>query len=173
VKGISYIIFGLNPTYSLWGVKEYLYVRTTRGVKSYIYCEKDEGYPTLNRGGRILLTPYIPILPSISLKNLYYSLFHCPLVYAIELWSAATNTTLYPLITKEKTAVRIIANINYNNHTEPMFKEFSILPLSDLRNTSNLKFVHSYVFNYVPTAFTNTWPTVGQFCGENPNLETS
>ncbi len=87
------------------------------------------------------------ILPPKSLKNLYYSLFHCHLVYAIEIWSSTSNAALYLLITKQKTAIRIIANKNYNDHTEPIFKELSILPLSDLITSSNLKFFHSYVFN--------------------------
>jgi hypothetical protein len=111
------------------------------------------------------------ILPAKSLKNLYYSLFHCHLVYAIEIWSSASNTTLYPLITKQKAAIRIISNKNYNDHTEPIFKELSILPLTHLITSTNLKFFHSYVFNYIPTAFLNTWPTVGQFRGDNPNFE--
>jgi hypothetical protein len=31
--------------------------------------------------------------------------------------------------------------------------------------------VHSYVFNSIPTAISNTWLTVGQFRGENPNFD--
>jgi hypothetical protein len=65
----------------------------------------------------------------------------------------------------------MIANKNYNDHTEPIFKELSILPQTYLITSTNLRFFHSYVFNYIPTAFLNTWPTVGQFHGDNPNFE--
>jgi hypothetical protein len=76
---------------------------------------------------------------------------------------------LKPLISKQKAAIRIIAGRKYNDHT--IFKKLSILPFPDLITTSNLKFFHSYVFSYLPTAFDNTWITVGQSHEDNLNLE--
>ena len=99
------------------------------------------------------------ILPPSALKTLYYSLFHCHLTYAIEIWSCAPLSQLKPLITKQKAAIRIIANKPYNSHTEPLFKSLSILPLTDLINLSNLKLFHSYFYSYTPSAFSNTWIT--------------
>jgi hypothetical protein len=66
-----------------------------------------------------------------SLSTLYYTHFHCHLIYAIEIWSTASPSALLPLITKQKAAIRIIANKIYD-HTEPISKELSILPLPDL-----------------------------------------
>jgi hypothetical protein len=37
-----------------------------------------------------------------------------------------------PLVTKQKAAVSILASKKYNGHTEPLFKDPAILPLSDL-----------------------------------------
>lgn len=91
------------------------------------------------------------------LKTLYYSLFHCHLIYALEIWSSAPNSSLQPSITKQKIAIRLIAGKRYNDHTEPLFKQLSILPFTDLVLLSNLKFFHSYVYNYIPKAFSNTW----------------
>jgi hypothetical protein len=102
------------------------------------------------------------ILPPKALKTLYYSLFHCHLVYALEIWSTASSSLLQPLILKQKAAIRLLANRRYNDHTEPLFKELSILPLSDLILVSNLKLFHSYKFNYIPRAFLNTWQTAGE-----------
>ncbi|MBY0379860.1 MAG: reverse transcriptase family protein, partial [Burkholderiales bacterium] len=99
------------------------------------------------------------LLPANSLKTLYYSLFHCHLVYAIEIWSSAPQSSLSHLFTKQKAAIRIITNSAYNAHTEPLFKSLSILPLTSLILVSNLKFFHSYVYNYLPSSFTNTWLT--------------
>jgi hypothetical protein len=99
------------------------------------------------------------LLPAHSLKTLYYSLFHCHLVYGIEIWSAASPSLLKPLITKQKTAIRILANKSYNAHTEPLFKSLEILPLNDLISFFKLKFFHSFVFNTIPKSFTATWLT--------------
>jgi hypothetical protein len=110
------------------------------------------------------------LLPSKSLKTLYFSLFHCHLTYAIEIWSTVPSSVLQPLINKQKTAMRIIVKRKYNDHTEPLFKALSILPLTDLITSSNLKFFHSYVFNYIPISFSNTWQIVGQSC-DKQNLQ--
>jgi len=99
------------------------------------------------------------LLPPHSLKTLYYSLFHCHLVYGIEIWSAVPTALIKPLITKQKMAIRILSNKTYNAHTEPLFKNLEILPLNDLVDFFKLKFFHSYVFNTIPSAFASTWPT--------------
>jgi hypothetical protein len=91
------------------------------------------------------------------LKTLYFSIFHCHLIYAIEIWSSTSTSHLQPLITKQKAAIRIISGKRYNDHTEPIFKALSILPLTDLITHANLKLFHSYVYNYIPFALNNTW----------------
>jgi hypothetical protein len=98
-------------------------------------------------------------LPAHSLKTLYYSLFHCHLIYGLEIWSAVPLSLLKPLITKQKMAIRILSNKTYNAHTEPLFKSLEILPLNDLILLSKLKFFHSYVYNTIPSAFRSTWLT--------------
>jgi len=100
------------------------------------------------------------LLPQSALKTLYYSLFHCHLIYAIEIWSNVPPSLLKPLITKQKAAIRIIANQSFNAHTEPLFKALSILPLTDLITHFNLKFFHSYFYNTIPPSFSSSWLTV-------------
>jgi hypothetical protein len=56
------------------------------------------------------------LLTLSALKTLYYTLFHCHLIYAIEVWSSVPNYVISPLIKKQKAAVRIISNSNYNAH---------------------------------------------------------
>jgi hypothetical protein len=99
------------------------------------------------------------LLPPHSLKTLYYSLFHCHLVYGIEIWSCILPSLLKPLLVKQKSAIRCISNSHYNAHTEPLFKSLNILPLPKLILLSNLKFFHSFVYNLIPSTFTNTWLT--------------
>jgi len=99
------------------------------------------------------------LLPLPSLKTLYFSLFHCHLIYAIEIWSNVPPSLLKPLISKQKAAIRIISNKSYNAHTEPLFKALSILPLPKLITHFNSKFFHAFHYNTLPAAFTNTWVT--------------
>ena len=98
-------------------------------------------------------------LPQPTLKMLYYSLFHCHLIYGIETWSCVPPSSLKTLITKQKSAIRILYLESHNAHTEPLFKSLGILPLSQLISQANLKFIHSCLFNLAPSAFSNTWPT--------------
>jgi hypothetical protein len=99
------------------------------------------------------------IFPRKYLRTLYFSLFHCHLIYALEVWSCVSPALLQPLIKKQKAAIRIVGGGRYNDHTEPIFKSLSILPLTDLITLSNLKFFHSYIYKYIPKAFLGTWPT--------------
>ncbi len=99
------------------------------------------------------------LLPQSALVTLYYSLFHCHLVYAIEIWSCVPFSLLKPLLIKQKSAIRIITNKSHNAHTEPLFKSLAILPLPDLIYYFNLKFFHSYHYRHLPTAFSDSWLT--------------
>ena len=96
-------------------------------------------------------------LPENSLKTLYYSLVHCHLVYAVEIWSCTSYSNLKPLVLKQKEAIRIITNSSYNAHTEHLFKALEILPLISLSDSMKIKFMHSYVQNFLPAAFDNMW----------------
>ena len=96
-------------------------------------------------------------LPPSALKTLYYSLMHCHLTYAVEIWGCSANSTLTNIYLKQKAALRIICNKKYNAHTEPLFKKLEILPLFKLIEFSKIKFMHSYVFNFLPTSFDNIW----------------
>ena len=111
-------------------------------------------------------------LPQSSLKTLYYSLFHCHLTYAIEIWSSCAPSSLKTLHTKQKAAIRTISLSHHNAHTEPLFKSLAILPLPDLITFSKLKFLHSCLFNYSPTLFSNIWCTTieHRFATSQPNL---
>ena len=73
--------------------------------------------------------------------------------------SSVPLSSLKPLITKQKSAIRILSLESYNAHTEPLFKNLEILPLPLLIQLSNLKFLHSCLHNNAPSAFANTWIT--------------
>ena len=96
-------------------------------------------------------------LPVTALKTLYYSLIHCHLTYAVEIWSCTTLSNLSPLIKKQKIAVRLINKSKFNTHTEPLFKKSEILPLNLLADCTKIKFFHGVVHNFAPSSFANEW----------------
>jgi len=97
------------------------------------------------------------ILNCSSLLLLYHSLFHCHLNYCLPIWSCANNSLINGLYRMQKSAVRIISNVQYNAHTEPLFKKLEILPLPDLISFNCLQFFHRYSINYLPLSFIGTW----------------
>jgi len=108
-----------------------------------------------------------------ALKTLYYSLFHCHVIYAIEIWSVAPQSSLAPIFKKQKDAIRLLSNARYNAHTQPLFKRNEILPLSDLSEYFKLKLCQSILQNFSPISLRNMLQTnleKRQEQGENNNL---
>jgi Reverse transcriptase (RNA-dependent DNA polymerase)/Endonuclease/Exonuclease/phosphatase family len=107
-----------------------------------------------------------------SLKALYYSLFHCHIIYAIHIWSCSAESNYKDLVLKQKNAIRLICAAPYNAHTEPLFKKQGILPLKDLILYFKLQFMQQYVQGYLPETFTGEWLTALEIAEEDelPNL---
>jgi hypothetical protein len=99
------------------------------------------------------------ILSVDSLKTVYYSLFHCHLIYCLQIWSCTPLSNLKCLITQQKAAVRLISRANYNSHSEPLFKKQKILPLDKLIYFFNLQIMHKFRHKYLPVSFANVWQT--------------
>ena len=62
-----------------------------------------------------------------SLLFLYYSIFHCHLIYAGTIWSCSRSGPISDLFKKPKAAVRLISGSSYNSHIEPLFKKYKLL----------------------------------------------
>jgi hypothetical protein len=92
-----------------------------------------------------------------AMKAVYYSLFHSNLIYCIQIWSCTSRSNLTPIITLQKKAIRLISNSNYNAHSEPIFKEQSILPFDKLVLFFNLQTMQYYTQGYLPVSFNNVW----------------
>ena len=90
------------------------------------------------------------ILTPRALKSLYYSLIHCHLIYALLIWSVCNQQMQTELFKKQKSAIRAIAGLKYNDHTEPHFKKLEILTLPLLID---------FFFNTVHAAFCATFFT--------------
>jgi hypothetical protein len=98
-------------------------------------------------------------LSSSALKSLYFAIVHSHLIYGIHIWSSAPTYVINPLVKLQKKAMRIISGAPYNSHTEPLFKNNSILPLNLLIKYFGLLFMYDYCNNLLPLSFRNLWPT--------------
>jgi exonuclease III len=106
------------------------------------------------------------VLSEKALLTLYYSMIHCHLNYGLNVWSCASKTTIKPLITLQKRAIRTITLSKYNAHTEPLFKKLKILPVDHLIEFSRLLFMHNFTQHKLPNSFINTWLTNQERRGE-------
>jgi hypothetical protein len=99
------------------------------------------------------------ILTPKALKSLYYSLIHCHLIYALPIWSVCNQQMQTELFKKQKSAIRAIAGLKYNDHTEPHFKKLEILTLPLMIDFFSIQFMQRFVQRFLPASFDDTWIT--------------
>jgi hypothetical protein len=99
------------------------------------------------------------MLPKQALRTLYFSLIHCHLVYAAEIWGSTNSSFLNVIFLKQKAALRIVCGERYNAHTEHLFKQLGILKFSDLISLSKLKLMHQILNLHSPQLLHETWLT--------------
>ena len=116
------------------------------------------------------------ILTANALKSLYYSLIHCHLIYALPIWSICNQQLQNDLFKKQKLAIRAIAGLKYNDHTEPHFKKLEILPIPSLIDFFSIQFMQRFKQSFLPSAFNDTWTSnairregQSQICLRNDN----
>jgi Reverse transcriptase (RNA-dependent DNA polymerase) len=95
-----------------------------------------------------------------ALKFLYYSLVHCHLIYAIQIWSCSAPSNLKCLIVLQKSAVRLISSSSYNAHTEPLFKSLRVLPFNDLVLFFKIQFMQQFKQGFLPNSFKDEWTSI-------------
>ena len=89
-------------------------------------------------------------LPKQCLLTLYYSLIYPHLNYCIVMWGSAAKTVLLKLVLLQKRAVRLIDNVYYLSHSDPIFKKYSILNINSLYKLSCLLFTYKIKNNHIP-----------------------
>ena len=92
-----------------------------------------------------------------SLLLIYNSIFHCHLLYAIQIWSCSKSGPINELFKLQKKAIRIISGSSYNSHTEPLFKKLEVLPLPDLITFNKIQFMQRFKQKFLPASFDDTW----------------
>ena len=105
------------------------------------------------------------------LHQLYYSLIYPFLTYGLSIWGNTYNSTLRPLITLQKRAIRTITFSKPDEHSEPLFKELEILKLTDLVTLHNALLMYHYYYNLLPSSFENFFQTVASIHSYNTRLD--
>ena len=89
------------------------------------------------------------ILPMQILKLMYSSMILPPLYFAITAWGF-TCRRVYGL---QKKAIRIITKSKLNAHTEPLFRELSLLKVNHIFQLQCLKLYYNITHGRTPTFF--------------------
>jgi len=90
-------------------------------------------------------------LPHRILKTIYNSLINPHFIYGILVW----GSQIHRLSTLQKRVVRTIVNEKYNAHTSPIFKQLSLLTVSDLCALYDLKFCYKLENFKLPIYFSS------------------
>ena len=105
------------------------------------------------------------------LHQLYYSIIYPFLTYGLPIWGNTYSSTLKPLITFQKRAIRIITFSKPDEHSEPLFKELEILKLTDLNcYSSQCTFMYHYYYNLLPSSFETFFQSVASVHSYNTRL---
>lgn len=101
---------------------------------------------------------------------LYYSLIYPFLIYGITAWGNTYKSTLAPIITLQKRALRIITFSNYNDHSNPLFKALEIIKFEDIIFLHNAIFMYDFHSGTLPPAFSNYFAAVNKRHNYNTRL---
>ena len=90
-------------------------------------------------------------IPTSLMKILYYSMVYPYLTYGIALWGSTFQCHIHKLKVLQKKAIRCICGAKYNAHSDPIFKQLSILKFDDIYKLNVAKIMLTYVREELPT----------------------
>lgn len=96
------------------------------------------------------------ILPVNILLMIYQSFVMSRLNYQILNWGHVSNDQTCRLALLQKKAIRIATKSGFLDHTEPLFKKFKLLKLSDIYALRKLKLYFAFMNDMLPDYFKNT-----------------
>ena len=85
-------------------------------------------------------------LPLFILRSLYFSLIHPYFMYGLEIYFNSTVSNKNKILTCQKRAIRLIHKVNYNFHTNSLFKNSKILKISDLHSFQCLIYMYKALY---------------------------
>ena len=84
---------------------------------------------------------------------IYRGLIDSHLQFGSIIYGASHPKLLEPIQILQRKALRLVAMAKYNAHTDPLFKMYSILKLSDLVSLNQTVFVRQFKNNQLPQSF--------------------
>ena len=94
-------------------------------------------------------------LPIESLHTLYFAFIQPHISYGILALGNAYSTISQKTILLQKRSLRLINNVQYNSHTDPLFKRSKILNINDLYEYQILLFMNDFAKKKLPNSFDN------------------
>ena len=96
------------------------------------------------------------VLNPTSLHTLYCAMILLVLLilpylyYCSEVWGNTYKTTIKPLITLQKRAIRVINNVGHLDHTHSLFLQSHLLKFTDMVDFKTLQVMHKARYNQLP-----------------------
>ena len=88
------------------------------------------------------------------LQTIYYSIFHCHLIYAYEIWGQNQNNLRFTKLTKlQKKALKVINFQSSDSPTGPLYQENKVLIIADFIYYKNALFVRNTLKRENPQVF--------------------
>ena len=97
----------------------------------------------------------MPINQKLQIYNSYT--FKCYLEYGLPIWGQRSSL-LSKIESLQKKAVFHIHGSSAKMHSEPLFKQYNILKLKDLKYIQELNIAHSIIHEYAPLPVQNSIP---------------
>ena len=88
-----------------------------------------------------------------TLLTMYYSFIYPYFVYCLEFWGSASNYLLDSLFKLQKRAICLIVSAGFRAHTEPIFLQLNLLPLSKLHQMNIIMFMYKFKNSILPDIF--------------------
>jgi len=93
------------------------------------------------------------ILPLNIRKTIYNSLVKPHIEYSIITWGNANCEGMKRLKTKQKQAIRNVANVSYNSHVDPLLNNLEILNFDDTLKVCTAEFIKLLFLDKLPISF--------------------
>jgi hypothetical protein len=131
---------------------KFLGVYIDQHLKWKVHIEEINKKITKNIG---ILKRISHVIPSHILLNLYFTLIYPYLTYCNIVWTSTYITNLNNLIISQKKAVRVVTKSPRNSHTKPLFAQFNLLNVTQLRFVQTCEFMYKYRNNLLPPSFSS------------------
>ena len=100
-----------------------------------------------------ILNRLAPFVPKKVLLNLYYSLIYPYIAYCNIVWASNYDFRLHKMKILQKRAIRVIARISPNSHTNQYFNKYKILRIAQINTLQISEFMYKFTHKLLPLVF--------------------